>query len=681
MSDTHRHGPEEVDASTVGDLELLAINTIRTLSMDAVERAASGHPGTPMALAPLGYLLFTRYQVHDPANPTWPDRDRFVLSAGHASMLQYALLHLTGYDLSLDDIQDFRQLHSRTPGHPENFITEGVEVTTGPLGQGFGNAVGLALAERLLAARFNRPGHDIVDHHTWVIASDGDLMEGVQAEAASLAGHLGLEKLVVFYDDNKITLDGPLSMSFSEDVGARYAAYGWRVLDVDDVNNLETLDAAIKEAARPDGRPTLVRVRSIIGYGAPTKANSHQAHGSPLGPDEVAGAKQALGWPYTEPFTVPEEVRRHMDQTVRGAAASQDWQQRFSAYREAYPDLAEEFERRIAGELPARWDEDLPAFDAGEQIATRKASGQVINAIAPKMPELISGSADLSSSNSSPIIDGGAVERGNFAGRNINYGVREHAMAAALNGMTAHGGLRPFGATFFVFTDYLRPALRLAAIMRLPVVYVMTHDSIGLGEDGTTHQPIEHLAMTRATPNLHVLRPADAREVAGAWQHALARTDGPTLLALTRQNVPVLEGTATDLVARGAYVVAPEAAINGEDDPDIVLLATGSEVHLAVEALDILAEQDVNARVVSMPSWELFEDTNDEYLDEVLPEAVPVLSVEAASSFGWSRWADDHVAIDEFGESAPAADLFEEFGFTPEAIADAALGLLEDSEE
>ncbi|MPZ86480.1 MAG: transketolase [Nitriliruptorales bacterium] len=649
--------------------------------MDAVEQANSGHPGTPMALAPLAYLLFTRHLVHDPGDTSWPDRDRFVLSAGHASMLQYSLLHLTGYDLSLDDLKEFRQLHSRTPGHPENFLTEGVEVTTGPLGQGFGNAVGLALAERLLAARFNRPGHEIVDHRTWVIASDGDLMEGVQAEAASLAGHLGLEKLIVFYDDNKVTLDGPAAMSFSEDVGTRYAAYGWRVLGVEDVNDLDTLDAGMKEAASPDSRPTLVRVRSVIGYGAPTKANSHKAHGSPLGADEVAGAKQALGWPFTDPFTVPEEVRRHMDQSERGAAASQDWQRRLVAYREACPDLAEEFERRMDGRLPEGWDEGLPSFDTGAQIATRRASGQVINAIAPRMPELISGSADLSSSNSSPITGAGAIERDAFSGRNVNYGVREHAMGAALNGMTAHGGLRPFGATFLVFTDYLRPAMRLSAIMSLPVVYVMTHDSIGLGEDGTTHQPVEHLAMSRATPNLHVLRPADAREVAGAWRHALARSEGPTLLALTRQNVPVLDGTDMDLVSRGAYVVAPEDSVNGEDDPDVVLLATGSEVHLAVEAVEILAEQDVTARAVSMPSWELFEDQDDDYLDDVLPEGVPVLSVEAASSFGWSRWADDHIAIDEFGVSAPAADLFEEFGFTPEAVAAAALELLEDSEE
>jgi transketolase len=656
------------------DPELLAINTIRTLAMDAVENAASGHPGTPMALAPLGYALFTRHLVHNPADTQWPDRDRFVLSAGHASMLQYALLHLTGYQVTLDDLRNFRQLHSNAPGHPENFITPGVETTTGPLGQGFGSAVGMALAERLLAAQFNRDAHQIVDHRTWVIASDGDLMEGVQSEAASLAGQLGLEKLIVFYDDNKITLDGPSSMSFDrEDPGARYEAYGWRVLAVDDANDVEALDRVMKEAAAPDGRPTLVKVRSTIGYGAPTKANSYKAHGSPLGAEEVAGAKRNLGWPYEEPFTVPDEVRRAMDQGERGAAAQQDWDRRFAAYRTEHPELAADFQSRMEGRLPKGWDRELPTFDIGQDLATRKASGTVLNAVAKAVPELIGGSADLSSSNSSKIDDAEDVTRDDFSGRNVNYGVREHAMGAALNGIASHGGLRGFGATFFVFTDYLRPALRLACLMKLPTIYVTTHDSIGLGQDGPTHQPVEHLAALRAIPHLHVLRPADAREVVGAWRHAIQRTDGPSLFALSRQDLPVLEGSDAAEVARGAYVVFPD-----DGAPDIVLISTGSEVHVAIGAATLLAERDVSARVVSMPCWELFEEQDTDYIESVLPTEVPVLSVEAATSFGWSRWADDHVSLDTFGASAPAEVLFEEFGFTPAAVAEAALDLLDD---
>ncbi len=664
------------DAPVAGEAELLAINAIRALAMDAVQKANSGHPGTPMALAPLAYLLFTRHLAHNPADPDWRNRDRFILSAGHASMLLYAMLHLTGYDLSLDEIRRFRQLDSRTPGHPENFLTVGVETTTGPLGQGFGSAVGMALAERLLAAQFNRPEHEIVDHRTWVIASDGDMMEGVQSEAASLAGHLGLEKLIVFYDDNDVTLDGPASMSFTtEDVVARYAAYGWRTLSVEDVNDLGALEQAMTEAEQPDGRPTLVKVRSVIGYGAPNKAGTSKAHGSPLGDEEVAAAKHNLGWPYTEPCTVPDEVYQALDQRERGSAAQRAWQERLEAYREAHPDLAAEFDRRAEARLPDGWDTDLPTFEVGEQIATRKASGTVINALAARIPELISGSADLSESNSSRITDAGDVTRDDFTGRNINYGVREHAMAAALNGMATHGGVRAFGATFFNFSDYLRPSLRLAALMKLATIYVMTHDSIGLGEDGPTHQPIEHLASLRAMPHLHVLRPADAKEVAGAWRHALEHTDGPTMLVLSRQNLPVLEGTDADLVSQGAYVVA------GEDvEPDIVLVATGSEVSLAVDAAEVLAARDVAARVVSMPSWELFEEADDDLIEEVLPADVPVLSVEAATSFGWARWADDSVSIETFGVSAPYKDAFEAFGFTPEGVADAALELLEASD-
>jgi transketolase len=660
------------------DLDLLAVNAVRTLSMDAVQAANSGHPGTPMALAPLGYSLFTRWLQHDPADPAWPNRDRFVLSAGHASMLIYSLLHLTGYDLPMEELRNFRQLGHRTPGHPENFVTCGVETTTGPLGQGLGNAVGMALAERLLAERFNRPGHEIIDHRSVVIASDGDLMEGVSAEASSLAGHLGLEKLVVYWDDNQITIDGRTDLSFTgEDVCARYAAYGWRVLSIEDVNDLDEVDRVTKEAFSPDGRPTFVRVRTVIGYGSPNKADTSAAHGSPLGPEEVEATKRALGWPYG-PFEVPEEARRQADQRERGARAREEWEARFAAYEREHPELAVEFRRTIEGRLPDGWEGDLPTYESGHSEATRKSSGAAINALALRLPELIGGSADLAASNNTNIKGGGDIARGSYGGRNVNYGIREHAMGAVMNGMVLHGGIRPFGGTFLIFSDYLRPSLRLAALMGLPVVYVMTHDSIGLGEDGPTHQPVEHLAALRAVPNLDVFRPADARETVGAWQHAVMRTDGPTLLALTRQDVPVLPGTSAAEVARGAYVVAPD-----DGNPDVVLVSTGSEVHLAVRAAELLAERDIAARVVSMPSWELFERQGGGYQDLVLPPDVPALSVEAATSFGWSRWADEHIALDRFGASAPAEVLYEHFGFTPEVIAQAAEELLDsfDDEE
>ena len=658
------------------DLDLLAVNTIRTLSMDAVQAANSGHPGTPMALAPLAYTLYTRHLAHNPDDPEWPDRDRFVLSCGHASMLLYSTLFLTGYDLELEDLQDFRQLHSRTPGHPESFVgTPGVETTTGPLGQGIGNAVGMAIAERILAERFNRPGHTIVDHRTWVFASDGDIMEGIASEASSLAGHLALERLIVCYDDNGITIDGPTELSLTgEDVMARYAAYGWRTLAIEDANDIAEIDTVLKEAATPDGRPTIVRIPSVIGYGSPNKAGTAGAHGAPLGEDEILATKQALGWEFTEPFTVPEEALTHADQRARGEELQSEWDRRFEAYRAEHPELAAEFERLVEGLLPEDWDADLPAFETGTKQATRKSSGAVINAIAPRMPELIGGSADLASSNNTTIKNGGDLSRGDFAGRNVNYGVREHAMASIMNGMVLHKGVRPFGGTFLIFTDYLRPALRLACLGGLPVIYVMTHDSIGLGEDGPTHQPIEHLAALRAIPNLHVMRPADARETVGAWRHAISRLDGPTLLALTRQDLPVLEGSDDGKVQLGAYVVEDA----GDDLPDVVLVATGSEVDVCVEAAAVLAEQDVAARVVSMPCWELFEEQDEDYQDDVLPDAVPVLSVEAATTFGWSRWADDHVGMDRFGASAPAEELFEEFGFSAAAVAEAALELLED---
>ena len=657
------------------DLDQLAVTTIRTLAMDAVQAANSGHPGTPMALAPLGWVLYGRHLRHDPADPQWPDRDRFVLSAGHASMLQYALLHLAGYDVSLEQLRRFRQLGSITAGHPEHFLTPGIETTTGPLGQGFGNAVGLALAEQMLAARYNRPGHQIVDHRVWVIASDGDLMEGLSSEASSLAGHLGLERLVAFWDDNRITIDGGTDLAFSEDVMARYAAYGWRVLEVADANDLDELDAVCTAAADADGRPTLVRLPTTIAWGAPTKAGTSAAHGAPLGDDEVAATKAAYGWEHP-PFTVPEEVAAHTNRRERGAAARAEWDQRLDAYRSEHPELAAEFERVMAGEPPAGWDEGLPTFDSGTAMATRKASGTVLAALAPRVPELVGGSADLAASNNTDIPDGGDVRRGDFSGRILRFGVREHAMMAITNGIALHGGLRPFCATFLVFTDYLRPSLRLAALMGLPVIVVATHDSIGLGEDGPTHQPVEHLAALRAIPHLHVLRPADATEVVGAWRHALARTDGPTVLVLSRQDLPVLPSSSADDVAAGAYVVVPD-----DGDPDVVVIATGSEVSVAVAAAELLAESDISARVVSMPSWELFEEADDDELLDVLPPDVPVLSVEAGTTFGWARWSDDAIGLDTFGESAPASALFEHFGFTPQAVADAALDLLDEIEE
>ncbi len=650
-------------------LDQLAVDTIRTLTMDAVEAAKSGHPGTPMALAPLGYVLFTRHLAHDPARPDWADRDRFVLSAGHASMLQYALAHLTGYDLSLEEIRRFRQLGSRTPGHPEYRITPGVETTTGPLGQGLSNGVGMALAERMLAAHFNREGHEVVDHRTWVIASDGDLMEGISAEASSLAGHLGLDKLVVCWDDNGITIDGSTELTFTgEDVLARYAAYGWRTLEIADANDLEEIDSVLKRAAVSDGRPTLVRVPTTIAYGAPTKAGTAAAHGAPLGPVEVEGAKAFYGWAEDAPFQVPEGVREHADQTARGGALRAEWEQRWEAYAAAHPELAAELTRRLEGRLHPDWQEALP--EVAGPLATRKSSGKVLNALADVVPELVGGSADLSASNAVLFDDHGQVTRDDARGRTIYFGVREHAKGAILNGMRLHGGFRPFGGTFLIFSDYMRPAIRLAAMMSLPIIYVFTHDSIGLGEDGPTHQPAEQLAGLRSVPNLHVIRPADARETAGAWRCALERTDGPTALVLTRQNVPDVDHTSADEVARGGYIIRPA------NEPDVVLVATGSELAIADEAANLLEADDIDVRLVSLPSWERLDARPRAERRALLPEGVPTVSVEAAIRFGWERWADAHVGLDGFGASAPWEDLYEHFGITAEAVADQARRLL-----
>jgi transketolase len=659
-------------------IEQISVHTIRTLAIDAVQAAESGHPGAPMALAPIAYLL-SRQMRYNPANPDWPDRDRFVLSAGHASMLVYAMLHLSGYDVDLDEIRNFRQWGSRTPGHPEHGITPGVETTTGPLGQGLMTAVGMALAEAHLAAELNRPEGTVVDHRTYVIASDGDMMEGASHEAGSIAGHLGLGKLIVYYDDNRITIDGATSLAYSDDTAKRFEAYGWHVQDLGEASeDLPALAAALDAARAERMRPSLLLVRSRIGYGSPSKENDSSAHGAPLGEEEVRKTKRAYGWPEDAKFLVPDRVRTHMGEAVeRGARLEAEWADRLSAWRDAHPGLADRFELALAGRLPDRWDADLPSYGSGAKpVATRSVSGAAINAIAGRVPWLLGGSADLAGSNCTRIESSGDVARGAWGNRNIHWGIREHVMCAASNGLALHGGLRPFAATFLVFTDYGRPAIRLAALMGQPVVYVMTHDSVGLGEDGPTHQPIEHLASLRAIPGLTVIRPADANETVEAWRVAMERTGGPTLLALTRQKLPVLDRSEPDVsaagVARGAYVLAGA----GESEPDAILIATGSEVCLALEAREILGSRGVRARVVSMPSWELFREQDAAYRESVLPATVLArVSVEAGCTQGWREWIGDRgvaLGIDEFGASAPAEELFRRFGLTAEAVALAA---------
>ncbi len=655
---------------TYDSLDHQCVATLRTLAMDAVERANSGHPGTPMALAPVAYVLFTRILKHDPADPDWRDRDRFVLSCGHASMLLYGIVHLTGYDLTVDDLRAFRQLHSRTPGHPEHQLTPGVETTTGPLGQGCANSVGMALAEAHLAARFNRPSHTVVDHRTWVLCSDGDLMEGISSEAASLAGHLALDKLVWIWDDNRITIEGGTDLTFSEDVPGRFRALGWNVETVEDANDLEEIERALEAARRSSGRPTLVRLRSHIAWGAPTKQDTAAAHGAPLGSDEVRATKRAYGWPEEAEFLVPEAVRERCDQRERGRADHARWDAALEHWRTAEPALAEEWDRRHLRRLADEWDANLPEFRSGERMATRAASGAVLQALSDSVPELIGGSADLAPSNKTELAHSTDFTATCREGRILRFGIREHAMAGISNGIQLHGALRPFAATFFVFLDYLRPALRMAAIMELPVVFVFTHDSIGVGEDGATHQPIEQLSILRATPGVTVLRPADAVETVGAWKVALAAQDHPVALILTRQKLPVLAGTRMDSegVARGAYVVHREPA----DRPlELVLVASGSEVPLAVEAATELNASGVSTRVVSFPSWELFASQPMAYQKEVLGTDVPRLAIEAAASFGWERWLgpqDEILALDRFGASAPGPELFTHFGFTRDDV-------------
>lgn len=642
-----------------------AVNALRFLAVDAVEQADSGHPGTAMALAPLAHALFTRHLRHDAADPGWPDRDRFVLSIGHASMLLYGALHLSGYDLSLDDLRQFRQRGSRAPGHPEPWVTPGVEVVTGPLGQGVADAVGMALAERMLAARFNQPGHTIVDHRTWAFAGDGDMMEGVASEAASLAGHLRLGRLMVFYDDNRISLEGSTRLHFSEDVGTRFAAYGWQVLRLFDVADAAAIDEVVADAAADVDRPTLVIVHTHIGVGSPV-VDTAAAHGAPLGEAGAASAREALGWVHP-PFEIPDAVYDNWRQGVATRArAHTEWCAAMDRYRRAHPDLAAEHERVQSGRLPEGWQQAVPRFETGERIATRRASGQALNALAAAVPELVGGAADLAPSTLTNIDGHDDVGPRRFAGRNVHFGVREHAMGAMLNGMAAHGGLRVYGATFFVFSDYLRPAIRLAALQRLPVVYVFTHDSIGLGEDGPTHQPVEHLASLRAIPGLRVVRPADANETAQAWAQALDH-QGPTALVLSRQSLPVLNPDLVD-VSAGAAVLSP--------GDDAAIVATGSEVEVALAAAEALRDDGVGARVVSLPSWEVFAEQDEAVRHRVLPPGIPSVAVEAASTLGWRDLVDEVVGLSRFGASAPATVLYPEMGITPEAVADRVRHLL-----
>jgi transketolase len=662
------------------DLAWRSINAIRALSMDAVEEAQSGHPGTPMALAPAAYVLWTRFLRHSPRHPGWHDRDRFVLSCGHASMLLYSLLHLSGYDLPIEEVRAFRQWGSMTPGHPERLHTPGVETTTGPLGQGVGNAVGMAIAERFLAEHFNRPGHRMIDHRTWAFVSDGDLMEGVAAEAASIAGHLRLGKLTLIYDDNHITIDGDTALSFSEDVPRRFEAYGWHVLRVGDGNDLEAIAEALEAARTEATRPTLIALRTYIADPAPTKRNTAEAHGAPLGAEEVRRTKEIMGWPAEPRFFVPDDAREHWRAAVeRGAALEAEWRGRWERYAAAHGEAARELEQWLSGSLPVGWEATLPVVTpVNGQLATRQASGLALQAIASAVPNLVGGSADLGGSTGTTLKQGGSFGP-TSSGRTFHWGVREHGMAACLNGIAAHGGLRPFGSTFLVFSDYMKPAIRLAAIMRLPVIYIGTHDSIGVGEDGPTHQPVEHLAMLRAIPNLVVLRPADATETIESWRTAIARLDGPTMLVLSRQKLPVLDRTAlgkAEGARRGAYVLLdpPGGA------PQAILIGTGSEVHVALAAARLLQADRVRVRVVSMPSWELFSAEPESYRHEVLPPAVRVrLGIEAASPFGWRQWLTDDgamLAMDGFGASAPGDRLYQEFKFTPERAAEIVRGLL-----
>jgi transketolase len=664
-------------------LDELCVNTIRTLSMDAVQRANSGHPGTPMALAPVAYLLYTRVMEHSPTQPDWPNRDRFVLSCGHASMLLYSILHLTGYGISLEDLQNFRQLGSPAAGHPEYGHAPGIETTTGPLGQGISTAVGMALGERMMAARFNRGGQDIVDHRTYFIASDGDLEEGIASESSSIAGHLGLGRLIGFYDDNHISIEGDTALAFSEDVGARYEAYGWHVQNLGEDIGLDSLEAAVRAAQEVEDRPSLIIIRTHIAPGSPNKQDTHEAHGSPLGEEEIRLTKEAYDWPSEEPFYIPAEALEHFRACVeRGREQEVAWRERFDAYRDRHADEAAEFERIQARRLPDGFGGDVPKKgpDAG-MIATRKASQEVIQWAAARVPELVGGSADLAPSTLTLIKGADSVEAGSYGGRNLHFGIREHGMGAVVNGLTL-SGFRAYGAGFLIFSDYMKGSIRLAAIMGIPSTFVFTHDSIGLGEDGPTHQPVEQLVALRATPNIDVVRPAGFNETALAWRHALRQTNRPTVLALSRQGLPVWDpdGVPDDAIERGAYVLRDSA----DGDPQLILMGTGSEVHVAHDAARLLEADGIRVRLVSMPCLDRFAEQQQSYIDGVLPPRVRArVAVEAASPIGWHRWVGEHgdvVAMEGFGASAPAKALYAHFGFTGEAVANRARAVLERSE-
>ncbi len=663
------------------ELDDLCVNTIRMLSADCVEKANSGHPGLPMGAAPMAYVLWSKFLRHNPVNTNWPDRDRFVLSAGHGSMLLYSLLHLTGYDLPLEELKNFRQWGSLTPGHPESYVLSGVETTTGPLGQGFANGVGMAIAERFLAARFNRPEHEMVNHYTYGIVSDGDLMEGLSHEAASLAAHLKLGKLIYLYDDNHITIDGGTDLAFTENRTARFKAYGWHVQQVDDGNDLSVIEKAIQVAQKEGDLPSLIAVRTHIGYGSPNKQDTASAHGEPLGPEELKLTKENLGWPIEPECFIPEEALNHFRQALeRGKQWEGAWNEQFQSYEEAYPEKAQEWYQWMKGELPDHWEKDIPSFPADPKgMATRVASGTVLTAIAPDLPNLIGGSADLAPSNKTFIKGEEVFQSESYQGRNFHFGVREHGMGSILNGMALHGGLIPYGGTFLIFSDYMRPPIRLAAMMGLKVIYVFTHDSIGLGEDGPTHQPIEQLAALRAIPNMTVIRPGDANETAEAWRFTINYKEGPVALALSRQGVPTLDRdtySPADGLHRGAYVLREE----GNGKPDIILISSGTEVALAVEAAEELQGRNLSVRVVSMPSWRLFDMQPEAYRHQVLPPEIWArLAIEAGVAQGWHRYVGDRgdiIGMTRFGASAPSKVLYEKFGFTVEKVVERALGLL-----
>jgi transketolase len=655
------------------NIETKCIDTIRCLSMDAVQKANSGHPGTPMALAPAAYALWMNHLKYNPKNPNWFDRDRFVLSNGHACMLQYSILHLTGYDISLDDIKNFRQWESKTPGHPEHGLTPGIETTTGPLGQGIMTAVGMAIAEAHLAALFNKE-EKIVDHYTYVFCGDGDLMEGASHEAASLAGHLGLGKLICLYDDNHISIEGDTNIAFTDDTAKRFESYNWQVIDLGDKgNDVKAISDAYAEAKKETGKPTMILLRTHIGYGAPHKQDTAGAHGSPLGDEEIKLTKKFYGWPEDEKFLVPDDVKEYFSKTVaQGAKAEQDWKAATEKYKTKNAESFKLFEQYLEQKLPAGWDSDIAEYKVeGGEKATRSVTGDVLKAIAPKLPWLMGGSADLEPSTETMIKTSKYFQKGQYENRNMGWGVREHVMAAASTGMSLHGGIRPYCSTFFIFTDYCRPAIRLAAIMKQPVIYVMTHDSIGLGEDGTTHQPIEQLASLRAMHNLRLIRPADANEAAEAWKYAIEHKDGPTMIVLTRQKLQVFDRTKyakASGLTKGAYILSKEK----KAVPDVILLSTGSEVELIMKAQEELAKQNIDARVVSMPSWDIFREQTESYINEVLPPAVTKrVAIEAASPFGWHEWVGSEgkvIGINRFGESAPYKELYQHFGITVENI-------------